>query len=249
MTPLKIDDSETKDVELRSRDQEASIYELVPKKKIAALALPKSDKEEELITYEEALERAGGLGIYQILICVATCFLTNYSYQMVVPFGYLTNAPSFYCRASPEDEWAICTREEICADESTLEYKFNTEDPQFVNGLFTEMDMTCWSSEKINSLISIYFVGWGISSLFVWIPEKFGRVATIKVLSIPLAVVLYTSFLIFNDYGSRWFIYLLLGISKMKTNLTLITALEHLPAKNRALGQAFNLGYDSMTWG
>jgi len=128
--------------------------------------------------------------------------MCNYSSQLIFPFGYLTNAPETLCRADPSLGWEACTREQICADD-TLEYKFDTTDPNYINGLFTEMDMTCWSSDDVSGMLSNFFIGWSVSTLFIWLPDRLGRVRMIKTFIFPATAVLFTSFLIFKDAAVR----------------------------------------------
>mmetsp|Transcript_16187 Transcript_16187/g.25066 ORF Transcript_16187/g.25066 Transcript_16187/m.25066 type:complete len:118 (-) Transcript_16187:730-1083(-) len=111
------------------------------------------------------------------------------------------------------------------------------------------MDMTCWSNEKIAGLISNYFIGWCFSTFFLWLPDKLGRVSMMKKFCIPLSTILFTCFLMFPSYQARFVFYLLMGFSKLKANLTLVTAIDHLPEKNRALATVCIFGIEGVTIG
>mmetsp|Transcript_2873 Transcript_2873/g.4466 ORF Transcript_2873/g.4466 Transcript_2873/m.4466 type:complete len:217 (+) Transcript_2873:702-1352(+) len=111
------------------------------------------------------------------------------------------------------------------------------------------MDMTCWAESKVSSVIALFFIGWAISSLFIWFPDRVGRVRTMKIFCIPAAVIIMTCFIFFNGYTARRFLYMALGFNRIKMNLSVVTAIDHLQAKNKALAITFVYGLEGATVG
>ena len=51
----------------------------------------------ELLTYEEAIEKAGGFGTYQSILFVVSAILCSYGSQQTYNIGLLTNALDYEC--------------------------------------------------------------------------------------------------------------------------------------------------------
>ena len=69
--------------------------------------------------FEEALQRAGGFGAYQVFMLIMSSALCNYGSVFVFAYGYLTNAPRYLCRevdaaSKSWADWEVCSREYIC---------------------------------------------------------------------------------------------------------------------------------------
>ena len=209
--------------------------------------------EEELILYDEAIERTGGLGAYQIFILFVSGVLCNYGSQMVFAFGYLTNPSRLLCRTYEDElwsEWAVCSQEFICSNLSPqIEYKADTTDPKFVDGVFTHMDLTCMPSDKVANMAALYFIGWAFGSFIIWVPDAIGRVKMYKTIIIPSAIVLFNVYMFSNSYFIKCCVYFLMGLTKMKSNLTVLTSLEHLPKKYQGLSTSFIFALEGLTIG
>ena len=67
-----------------------------------------------MMNYDEAIDKAGGLGLYQGLLLVLNAFINNYGCLLIYNFGFMTATPKFLCFNDYEDDFYACTREKIC---------------------------------------------------------------------------------------------------------------------------------------
>lgn len=51
----------------------------------------------DILTYDEALMRSGGFGIYQILLLISCAIISNHGSQISFNFVYLTKMLNFEC--------------------------------------------------------------------------------------------------------------------------------------------------------
>lgn len=59
----------------------------------------------EIINYEEALERAGGFGAYQVLLFGALSIFNAYGDQIIFNFVYLTSPQKQLCKYPGEENF------------------------------------------------------------------------------------------------------------------------------------------------
>ena len=91
------------------------------------------------------------------------------------------------------------------------------------------MDMTCWTDDHISSMVSYYFIGFSFCTTLVWLPDLIGRIKTYKYFVIPTQIILFNASLYTSSYSVKCVLYFFMGLTKMKSNLTTITTIEHLP--------------------
>lgn len=51
----------------------------------------------DILTYDEALIRSGGFGLYQFLLIISCAIVSNHGSQVSFNFVYLTEMMSFEC--------------------------------------------------------------------------------------------------------------------------------------------------------
>ena len=85
--------------------------------------------------YDDAIDKAGGLGIYQGLLLVLNAFINNYGCLLIYNFGFMTATPKFLCVNDKGDDIFKCTRDEICK-EGKIFYKIDSQDPSYIGGYF-----------------------------------------------------------------------------------------------------------------
>jgi len=130
-----------------------------------------------------------------------------------------------------------------------MEYKADASDPKFVDAMFTHLDMTCWTDEKISGIVQYFFIGWALSCCLVWVPDSIGRVKMFKKILIPVNITIFTLFFLTKNYKVQCIVFFILGIIKMKSNVTILTVLEHLPASHQGLSAAVIYGLEGLTVG
>lgn len=50
----------------------------------------------------------------------------------------------------------------------------------YIYGFTEKFNMECWSKEKVASIGSMFFFGNAVGILFIFLPDKIGRIATLK---------------------------------------------------------------------
>jgi hypothetical protein len=146
-----------------------------------------------MLLYDEALEKVGGFGRYQFILLFIMPILSCYGMQFSYLYGLLTYPVAFVCNFNGEGTtWESCSREEICQSLSNggnIEYTADTKDENYLNGFYTDMDMVCWSDEKIYSFFQVYFIANFCSMFLVSIPDRLGRKNTFALLFLPIAIL------------------------------------------------------------
>jgi len=107
------------------------------------------------------------------------------------------------------------------------------------------MDQICWNKDVVAGMASYYFIGWAIGSILIWIPDRVGRLGTMKKFLIPVAFIALQTFMISTSYNVRCAIFFVLGMAKLKTNLTVVTAFEHMPKAQEGMSGTIIFGFES----
>jgi MFS family permease len=131
-------------------------------------------------------------------------------------FAFLVMEQQYVCRSGSDQEYETCSRlDTVCpALESNapgFEYKVDTSYQYYLDNWVEAMDLTCTNPVLIGFMMSVYFIGTGISlPLFSWFPDKFGRRLTVifflgimLVTQVMLLVrpSIYTGILFFSAFG------------------------------------------------
>ena len=120
------------------------------------------------LSYDQALQLVGGFGIFQY--AMTTLMILNiFTGILIHTLPFLESYPDHECQ-QPDGTWASCEREHICSSELQggqwrIDYTspdswYNFVDPD-------KLDLTCTNGTLIGLIGSAYFIGFGISCIFV----------------------------------------------------------------------------------
>ena len=104
----------------------------------------------DILTYDEALLRSGGFGLYQILLIISCAIVSNHGSQVSFNFVYLTAAMKYEC-VMDDGSWRACQKDDICDQGLKLDetYRFDQSDQNYVYGFYSKLEMTCWDNKDI----------------------------------------------------------------------------------------------------
>jgi hypothetical protein len=149
-------------------------------------------QEVEVIDYDEAIIRAGGFGIYQVLLFWATATLGVYGDQIIYNFVYVSNPYKQLCQYPGEDTFKVCTREEICLHRGNPGFmtRPNTQDKNYIYALTGDFEeMNCWTDSKTAFLAQMWFFGFLAKVLAAPLLERYGHQNFLKRVLIPLNII------------------------------------------------------------
>ena len=130
------------------------------------------------------MTRAGGFGRYQFLLFGLLASLCGFGAQLQYNYAYLTNSVKYECELN--GSWEACEAEYICLDKESVEYRPVESDINYMVNFYTQMDMVCWSSNKISFIAQNYFFGFALGFILISLPEKYGRTKTMTHFILPL---------------------------------------------------------------
>ena len=115
--------------------------------------------EQELIEFDEALMRAGGFGLYQVLMFWACSIFFVYGDQIIFNFVYLTAPYKQMCQYPGEENFKVCSKEEICQNPQLL-IRPNTEDKNYIYALSVDFqELNCWPDTSTAFMCQMWFFG------------------------------------------------------------------------------------------
>ena len=113
--------------------------------------------------------------------------------------GYLTQAPSYLCTYKSQIIQA-CTAANICSGDETIESsEVDYSNPISLHNWMERLSLKCEPQWKINLMVTIYFVGW--CTTILWLPlisDYFGRRRFLKIGNF-LNLIFYTVLLASKD--------------------------------------------------
>ena len=74
------------------------------------------------------------------------------------------------------------------------------------------MNMECWSKEKIASIGSMFFFGNAVGVFSIFLPDKIGRIATLKYFVLPTTFIGFNLVLFTTDYYFKCLAYFIIGL-------------------------------------
>jgi hypothetical protein len=74
------------------------------------------------------------------------------------------------------------------------------------------MNMECWSKEKIASIGSMFFFGNAVGVFSIFLPDKIGRMATLKYFVLPTTFFGFNLVLFTTDYYFKCLAYFIIGL-------------------------------------
>lgn len=145
---------------------------------------------------EEMIEKAGGIGLFQIYAMVVLISGIHAVTTVITPIGFLLQMPDFKCTyikgVTAESEENICTTEYICAQDPRIEsWEVDYESERTLENFQTRFNLVCtpeWQSALIPGLA---FLGWTLTLL--WMPrlaDIYGR-RMINIVAQILTAVLF----------------------------------------------------------
>ena len=78
------------------------------------------------------------------------------------------------------------------------------------------MNMECWSKEKIASIGSMFFFGNAVGVFSIFLPDKIGRIATLKYFVFPTTFIGFNFVLFSTIYFVKCLGYFLVGLCLLK---------------------------------
>ena len=78
------------------------------------------------------------------------------------------------------------------------------------------MDMHCWSKEKVASIGSFFFFGAAVGVFVIFLPDKIGRIGTIKWFILPITFIGFNFVLFSTIYFVKCLGYFLVGLCLLK---------------------------------
>ena len=150
------------------------------------------------------LEKAGGIGLFQIyamVVLLSGMLATN---TLISPIGFLLQMPDFKCTYTngvpPEED--ICTTEYICVKDPRIEsWAVDYESERSLDNLQTRFNSFCVPEWQSALLPGMSFIGWTLTLL--WMPrlaDIYGRRMINIVGKIASAIVFLLIFLPKNLY-------------------------------------------------
>jgi hypothetical protein len=106
----------------------------------------------EYIDYDEALLRAGGFGVYQVIMFLAISIFSVYGDCIIFNFVYFTSPFKQNCKSLGEENFHECSRTEFCANRLNPGFMTqpHTEDKDYIYAMTgANLDMNCWSDTSI----------------------------------------------------------------------------------------------------
>lgn len=163
-----------------------------------------SEKEQELrkmekhqaMTIDEAITAVGEYGRFQIILNFLFCFMSFPSVYQIMIMYFAADTPNWRCRNITNQ----------CPYNASVEFKYNAawrcselnrEDWEYVlppeYSLVTQLDISCGKEWVLESMVSVFFIGWIIGSVVLgWFSDNYGRK---PVVFISTAVILITALL------------------------------------------------------
>ena len=119
--------------------------------------------------FDSFLEKAGGLGRFQLFIVLAFFFAIDGINFIVYEMSYLELLPEKYLCTYPGSTEAVsCTPDDFCGQDSTVvSWQADFTDPDAYYNWNQKLDLACRSPSEVGLLGSVQFGGWVITLLFV----------------------------------------------------------------------------------
>lgn len=100
------------------------------------------------LTYEEALEKAGGFGRFQITLLAIITFCIFSGDLIINNLAFLELLPKFECQFADNLEvWVVCTQDEFCPDfgrteeELAINYRVDWSDKMSFQNWISRLDL------------------------------------------------------------------------------------------------------------
>ena len=164
---------------------------------------------------DEMLVRYGGnrfTSFVALMMVLGLCSRDWWFYML----PWLTQSPVYNCvwadgKEHPQDE---CTWKTICAENSqVIRHSIDWDSPESLHNWIEKLDATCEPRWKISFISSAYFLGWGITLL--WLPmvsDKYGR-KIFFVVGCILDLVMYTGIMLTKSLNAMITLSFLDGLS------------------------------------
>lgn len=130
---------------------------------------------------DACIENLGGFGRFQKFAYFITSFSITGPGFWIYQMGYLMQEPRYLCQlagsVSGSEADTICTSENICSGDSRiLAWKIDESHESALQNWHKEFDLMCWPNRDISLIMSLYFLGW--ASTLLWMPrlgDVYGR--------------------------------------------------------------------------
>ncbi|CDW81726.1 solute carrier family member 5 [Stylonychia lemnae] len=185
----------------------------------------KSLSETEGLTYDQAIDRAGGFGLFQIFSTsmIMICYLSNgYIFYSLT---YLELFPDYICPAYNKK----CTYKDRCDDKSI---PIDWSSDRSLDNWVALYNLECADSVQIGLLGSMYFAGWCIACIVVpRLGDIYGRRLPCRISAI-IACAVYLTIVLSKNLNLTIAMFFFLGSTQPgKSNIAYIYMLELIPSK------------------
>lgn len=97
-------------------------------------------------------------------------------------FGFLTMEQTYFCLTESPPLTTQCDAISICSNQSTVQFRVNSDSDDYVVNWIQEMDLMCTDRTVINYMEVAYFVSYGCAGLFLFpVPDRLGCKKTVMI--------------------------------------------------------------------
>jgi MFS family permease len=114
-----------------------------------------------------------------------------------------------------------------------MNYKVDTEYEYYINNWVVEMDLVCTPKPVISMMMTFFFIGVILNSLYAHIPDRIGRRKSV-IYGTGVSLVGQTIMVFCSNFTLRTLGFFILGLSQIKASQSYVWCSECVPLSSRS---------------